>query len=1222
MADAGTGQGNYLYERLTEKAFQRLCAALLAHVYPGARCYPVGHSDGGRDMTRTDGDEAIVYQVKWASRHDQNPVAWLRAAVRQEADNIRRLVADGATRYVLITSVAGTAVPGRGSMDRLDVELARHARDFGIPMHVWWRCDIDARVDAAPTELKWAHADMLAGHDLVRYFVHGTQATARDQALRTLVMKVMATQWEEDSKVKFKQVELTTHDLDDLFIDVEATRASEPRSLRARTEQLELGEEPADLTGAAQYLLHTSRPFTLVRGEPGQGKSTLSQYVCQRHRAAYLNETDDTALAPAAQEGAANARVALRVDLQDYAAWLVGQEPFADEPGTAEKGLRRDGHLEHFLAVFLTAHSGGLPADTTVVHDLLARLPVLVVLDGLDEVASASTRACVVSEIDGFAARLSMAFSPQMIVTTRPNTAELAEPSGSLFETITLTRLSPELRSTYLHKWARARAITGQDLTELERTFKHRSAEPHIAQLADNPMQLTILLYLMQRRANSVPNSRTALYTSYMETFLDREAAKTPAVHRHRADLEEVTAFLGWHLQARAEAENGNGQLPTRELLRAIMNYLFDVQKDASMFSDLFTAVTDRVWALTSKVQGTFEFDVQPLREYFAARYLYEYAGADQRGFDTGEVLRSMVRRGYWLNTLRFYAGFANPNELGGMVEVLEEERDARMHPGQVRTAAWNLLADGVFTGRRSSQNRAAELFLDDLSVRLIEHGLTHRALPDTAGDRGGNHLAAELRALVAKEPDCRATAERVQLAWRLDPAAFDAWWHPHMLAAVGTGHERTWLGIASTAQSLNRVGAAIVPRLALADAATAAAALAAGAQPEEGSAAEHTLLRTVLAGHASAIDHPVPGYAGDVLQVLHPAYFTRRARARHEAQRSPLGYGRPQHLRADALLRLRERDTRFSRLRQSKISAGQTNTTALWGGTARAVGELFGPCWLGAEIAIIGAATDPKVVATDGEFPLPAEAFGPHPDYGHLLHEVRDNRANSPWWTHAFATHTDSLSRATWVLALISVADQDIALEHLERLDDAVSRLPDETLSALRLSSSRIGSAAYNRPLSADVLATAGDRSLATVNLLTHHVRRDRRLSALDESTLAAMARYGRAAWPAQHALSERMKQAPSRSLLDGLKAFGPRTQSPSVPTHSPYAAQPGPERAVMSLGDPDAVAAVLDAPFDYPMDWLLAAVAAAERSALHSDTAHLRDVASIQRWFTPHDR
>ncbi|MFE5844256.1 NACHT domain-containing protein [Streptomyces niveus] len=1216
MSDASTGLGTYLYERLTEKHFQRLCAALLTHLYPDTRCYPVGHSDGGRDITRTHGTEALVYQVKWTSKSAQNPVSWLTAAVKEEADNIRRLVRDGATRYVLITSVAGTAVPGRGSMDRLDAELALYSRDFGIPMHVWWRPDIDARVDAAPTELKWAYSDMLAGHDLVRYFIHGAQAAAQDQELRTLVMKVIATQWEEDSKVKFKQVELTTHNLDDLFIDVGATRVSEPGNLRRiLPEQLELGQDPAEPAGAARYLLEAARPFTLVRGEPGQGKSTLSQYLCQRHRASYLKETDEPAASSTEQEQLAAPRIALRIDLHDYAAWLTGQDPFADEMATARKRLRRDGQLEHFLAMFLTAHGGGMPADATTVNNLLARLPVLVVLDGLDEVASPSTRKRVVSEIDNFTARLRTALNAQLIVTTRPNAAELAEPSERLFETVTLTRLSPELRNTYLHKWARARGISGPDLIELERTFEQRSAEPHIAQLADNPMQLTILLFLMQRRANSVPNNRTALYTSYMETFLDREAEKDATVHEHRADLEEVTAFLGWHLQARAEAESGNGQMPTRELLRAIMNYLFDVEKDESMFNDLFTAVTDRVWALTSKVQGTFEFDVQPLREYFAARYLYEYAGADQRGFDTGDVLRNLVRRGYWLNTLRFYAGFANPNELGGMVEALEEERDARSHPSQARIAAWNLLADGVFIGRTRSQNRAAGLFLDDLSVRLVHHSLIrNQDLPEIAGDRGGHHLAAELRALVAKEPTSRATVERIQLAARLDDfAEFDAWWQPHMLTAAGTGHERAWLAIAAPAQSLYRASATVVNRLAFADPTTAAAALAAGAVAETGSPAEHALLRAVLDGHASDITRPCAGYAGDVLRVLRPDHYLLKALPDASSGRETTWS--PQHHRQGAFRRLRDRDSRFALLQQkSKNTTGQSNTTSIWGNTARTVSELFGPCWLAAEIALIGAATDPKIFLTGGDLTRNSECFGPNPDYGRLLQETRRNRADPIWWTNAFTACADPLSRATWVLALLSSATQDTLLQHLDYVDDIVSKLPNDTLSALRTSSSRLGAISFARPLQEVVLDTAADRSLATVNLLTHHIR-SHRLAALDDATLIDMARYGSAAWPALLALSERMSQTPSMRMLEGLKAYGPYTVRPFG--HPPVVVSSDVLNHV-----PDVVAAILDAPFDYPVEWVGAAVGAAERSALDADASHLRDVAREHNWFTHKDR
>jgi predicted NACHT family NTPase len=186
----------------------------------------------------------------------------------------------------------------------------------------------------------------------------------------------------------------------------------------------------------------------------------------------------------------------------------------------------------------LGARSGGLSATTETVNELLDRFPMLIVLDGLDEVARSYLRRQTVTEIDAFAARVTTSrISPQLIVTARPNASGLPEPSADLFQVLELVKLNPALRTAYLRKWANVRGIRGADRRALQRTFDHRSAEPHIAQLAENPMHLTILLYLMYKRGESVPSKRTELYRSYMETFLDREAEKNSLVSRHRTDL-------------------------------------------------------------------------------------------------------------------------------------------------------------------------------------------------------------------------------------------------------------------------------------------------------------------------------------------------------------------------------------------------------------------------------------------------------------------------------------------------------------------------------------------------------------------------------------------------------------------------------------------------------------------------------------------------------------
>ncbi|EST37310.1 hypothetical protein N566_13700 [Streptomycetaceae bacterium MP113-05] len=61
---------------------------------------------------------------------------------------------------------------------------------------------------------------------------------------------------------------------------------------------------------------------------------------------------------------------------------------------------------------------------------------------------------------------------------------------------------------------------------------------------------------------------------------------------------------------------------------------------------------------------------------------------------------------------------------------------------------------------------------------------------------------------------------------------------------------------------------------------------------------------------------------------------------------------------------------------------------------------------------------------------------------------------------------------------------------------------------------------------------------------------------------------------------------------------------------------------RSDVFIEAPEALTSILDAPFDYPIEWVFAAVAAAERSALASDASHLQDVAREQNWCTHQDR
>ncbi|NES14587.1 MULTISPECIES: NACHT domain-containing NTPase [Micromonospora] len=1223
MTSGGSARSErYLYERLSEKLFQQLCNALLVLQFPDVSCFPVGQKDGGRDAVRKEGQKpGVIYQVKWSKDAVKNPVTWLAATIKEETKNIERLVAEGATAYVLMTCIAGTSAPGTGRMDKLDAELAEYSKQFGIPMTCWWRADIDARVESAPRELVWSFSEMLAGQDAVRYVIEADKIAAHEQTLRRLLLSLIATQWEEDAKVKFRQVEMDTYNLLDLYVDVEAVRIAKPRNAAPKPAVTTIHipddddplprppvhqylvdgtltpEEEQALGGAAQYLLNATQPLILVRGEPGQGKSTLAQYLCQLHRAAFLPEGEYFA-GPRPKRAVSAPRLPLRVDLRDYARWCSGEDPFAEDEARSPRRRRPRPQptLEKFLAHLIAARSNGADVGVDAVIDVISRFPMLVVLDGLDEVAHQDARKRIVREIDEFAARLGAgATAPQLIVTTRPNASGLAEPSADKFETIALVPLSPDLRAAYLRKWADARGLRGMARRALEGTFRHRSIEPHIAQLADNPMQLTILLYLIQKRGDSVPDGRTQLFRAYMETFLDRESEKSRSVHEHRDDLEEVTAYLGWHLQASAETDPAAGRVPTRAVRKAILNYLDDVEKDTTLVDDLFTAVTDRVWALTSKVQGTFEFDIQTMREYFAASYLWGYAGADLRGFDKSTILGELVRRAYWLNTCRFFAGFANPNELSGLVDVLEEEFDGRQRPMQVRLAAWTLLQDGVFARQTRAQKRATRLFADDLSVRLIDDALRdkraftypNRAVRALAEDRGAGHLVSLLLEKTKADPNHNLGPTRISLATQIG-ADIHEWWLPHMAAAAGSQNELAWLRCGIPFRGAARLKPDEVARLRLNSTEAAEVAISCGLKAPTGSPLEQKLIRAVLDGHCSEASlTAATGVAGDLIKVLAPWRFLSRARKHPDgAHRVSVGHrfvvGISDQSREVAQRRLRDYEPSFDRvLSAMRVGRGQAGTTSMWSDTARELATLYGPCWLATEIAVIGAASPDSLWTTGGTITRGAEPFGPDPDYGKLLQESRFNRSNADWWKHHFDTYADALSRASWCLALIAVASEPVVLSNLERLDAAVTAMPAEMQRALSLSSSRLGVARLGRRIRPDVLRRAGSFSTLTAMLVAHHSLETNRkldeLQGLTDQQLAEMGRFGVAGWPGLRGLSARMFKLPSAELLDGLRAHGHDAVVGLEGQRGPL-----PQSLLLSI---------LESPADYPMAWVLAA-------------------------------
>lgn len=736
---------DYHYESLDAQRFQKLCQAIIVAQYPNAQCLPVGQPDGGRDAFAPTGTSAIegyvIFQVKFSSDpKSKTEREAIREYVKTEKSKVKKLVDKGAKKYFLLTNIPGTAHLDTGSIDKTNRELSD---ELGVNAEVWWRDDLDRRLENA-AQIKLSYLEILKASDVLPLLLQGGEGAGKNRAARAL-RGYLATQYESDKDVKFKQVDLKRR-LTELFVDLpignkrptgerrfrREYRMGNPVDMNAYIrlldsydeyeEQPEANDNHAGL--AAAFLLQMPMEKGVGRfvleGAPGQGKSTVTQYLCQVNRLRLLDPATELASIPE-EHKIGQPRTPFRADLRDYATWLTGGNPYArvGEPvGQAEE--RRS--LENFLVMQVAMTSGGLSISQDDLMQMLAHVPSVIVLDGFDEVADIDVRKRIVQEICEASARLDkLAKSVQIIVTSRP--AAFANSPGFPEEDwihLELKDLRYDNIAAYRDKWVTAQGLNRDEVELISRTLDEKLEQPHLRDLARNPMQLAILLHLIHVQGVALPEKRTTLYEEYMKLFFNREAEKSRVVREHRDLLLSIHGVLAWLLHTQAEGGAGPGSITREGLRKEVAKYLDAAGHDPDLASELFTGTVERVGALVSRVEGTFEFEVQPLREYFAARHLYTTAPYSPPGrVRTGtrpERFEALAKNFYWTNVTRFFCGFYDVGELGGLADGISELISDKKYGliNQPRRLALMLLSDQVFAQAPKVMRRLLEIVLEE----------------------------------------------------------------------------------------------------------------------------------------------------------------------------------------------------------------------------------------------------------------------------------------------------------------------------------------------------------------------------------------------------------------------------------------------------------------------------------------------------------------------------
>ena len=749
---------DYLYENLGHERFQEFCHCLINSEFENTQAFPVGQPDGGRDSVSYYMDskkkEFIVFQVKYV----KNPLQvkdihkWLVEIIDGEKKKIEKLIPKGAKSYYLITNVKGTAHLDNGSIDKLKKILEEN---ISIPSLCWWRDDLSRKLES-DSQLKWSFPELLNGQDILNNIIF--QNLNENKERRESVIKAyLIDQYEIDNEVKFKQIELQNK-LFDLFVDVpvEAKIIYETDKKTKRTlnylrhhypshnKDIDFyGYEDTPNIGAASFILnqHVQQNIEriLLEGGPGQGKSTISQFVCQVHRVRLLQKQSEIDTIPKALINTP-IRIPLKIDLRDIGSWVEKSNPYAGILG--EDYFNKNWHksLEAFLIAHICYHSK-LEDFTTIDFISISKLSsILLVFDGFDEIANISLREEIIEFINRGINRLKEnTNSIQVVITSRP--AAFSSSIGFspvLYPHFELGNITQSTTKEYVEKWIKSRKLRKREATAIRKLVDQKLEMPHLKDLTKSPMQLAILISLLNTRGESLPNKRTSLYDSYIELFFNREAEKNTIIRDKRDLIIDIHQYLAWVLHSETEQYKNSGRIEIDKLNAKVKEYLVQEGHDIDIADKLFTVMKERVCALVSRVQGTFEFEVQPLREYFCAKYLYNTspyapAGSERTGTKP-ERFEALARNLYWHNVVRFFAGCFDRGELPMLIQKMNElqEDEILKFTNYPRVLTAQLLSDWVFTQYPKLLKDVVKIITDGLNIRNILNQERHINSSDT----------------------------------------------------------------------------------------------------------------------------------------------------------------------------------------------------------------------------------------------------------------------------------------------------------------------------------------------------------------------------------------------------------------------------------------------------------------------------------------------------------
>ena len=463
--------------------------------------------------------------------------------------------------------------------------------------------------------------------------------------------------------------------------------------------------------------------FVIVGG-PGQGKSTLGQYLCQLYRASIIkglpsNRIDSNVskvvqLLEQEQEAKGSQlprvrRFPVRIVLNQYASDLA-----------RDSALSIVNYLRHEFS-----HLGGADCSVEDIKSWLKTYPWLVVFDGLDEVPASSNRKDVIRKIEEFRIDASnLDADLQIVCTTRPQSYNDDFPVD-LFKHYYLMPLSTEQALEYAKKLVNVRC--GMDEKRKDKIMRRLTLacdNDSTARLMQSPLQVTIMATLVDRFGEP-PRERYRLFEQYYRTIYDREIGRegslSAILSSRKTDIDAIHFRTGLLLQSENEKAGKTTSRLSDDRFRALVKArLKEVgEVDERLLNELADGSLERLVFLIRPTVGQVSFEIRSLQEFMAAEALLK--GKDQVVIKRLQAIASIP---YWRNVFLFAVGkcFADQEHLLDSIVMMCLKLNNSSEGLLEEQTLWgsrlalDILSEGVAT-----QHPKYERVLADNALKILE---------------------------------------------------------------------------------------------------------------------------------------------------------------------------------------------------------------------------------------------------------------------------------------------------------------------------------------------------------------------------------------------------------------------------------------------------------------------------------------------------------------------